>query len=72
MCVSAAVLKQVSKSKIVHVSVTKSCQVRGWLGQGDTHDVGGFNPCTVPQPSKVTSFPPVEVDPNKVFENGEI
>ena len=75
MCISAAMLKQVSTLKIVHASITKSCHVKGLLWKGETRDLGGFNPWAVPQRNKrvaVFCFPPAEVDPNKAFEDVDI
>lgn len=74
MCVSAAVLKQVSNSKIVHESVTKSCQCGAGSGKGRPRAWVDLVPAPTPanQGLLVISLPPVEVDPNKAFEDGEI
>lgn len=75
MCISAAILKQVSNLKIVHVSITKSSHVKGLLRKGGTQDSGDFNPCAVPHQNTglvVFYFAPLEVDPNKAFEDVDI
>lgn len=73
MCLSAAMLKQVSNLKIVHTSITRSSHGKGWVCKAETQDLGDFN--RVPAKHKtrgVFYFPPAEVDPSKASEYVDI
>lgn len=48
MCISAAMLKEVSNLKIVHTSITKSSHVKGLLWKRETQDLGDLIPVLCP------------------------
>jgi len=75
MCISAAMLKQVSHLKIVHAAIPKSSHAQGWLRAGDTQVLGDLDAHAVPQRNEglvVCCCPPVGVDPSNAFGDVDI